>query len=353
MKKKKLLFMTCHLYQGGVDRVAVDIVNGLDKEKYDVTLMVLFKFDPNRFNIDPKVKVKSVFKTYFKGLTKFLMLLPPKLLYKFIVKEKYNYEIAFQAGVPTWLLANVPKDEVKRYAWMHGLDMDNISNHKNYDNIIFVSDEVRQEFSKVFDDKDKLILKYNPLEYEKILNLSNENINENYKSDLPIICTVGRLSQEKGYIRLLECHKNLLEKGFKHYLWFIGDGDLKIEMEKYIYENKLDDTVKLWGFQTNPYKFIKASDIYVCSSFNEGFSIAATEAVLLEKPVVTTQVCGMKELLGESEYGIITQNNTESLCKGLQNMLNEQTIEYYTKKSKIRSEEFCKINKLKLIEELF
>lgn len=54
-------------------------------------------------------------------------------------------------------------------------------------------------------------------------------------------------------------------------------------MEAYIRAHHLEDSVRLWGYQTNPYRFISRSDVYVCSSFIEGLSVAATEAVLLGK----------------------------------------------------------------------
>ena len=55
MEKKRLLFLTNHLFVGGVDKAVVDIVNGLDKDRFDVTLMVLFRFDPDRHILDPRV----------------------------------------------------------------------------------------------------------------------------------------------------------------------------------------------------------------------------------------------------------------------------------------------------------
>lgn len=69
MDKKKILLLTNHLYGGGVDRVAVDIANGLDKDRFDVTLMILFRFAPENFRLDPRVRLVKVFGGYFKGLS--------------------------------------------------------------------------------------------------------------------------------------------------------------------------------------------------------------------------------------------------------------------------------------------
>jgi glycosyltransferase involved in cell wall biosynthesis len=122
---------------------------------------------------------------------------------------------------------------------------------------------------------------------------------------------------------------------------------------KYVNDNNLYQTVKFWGYQKNPYKFLSKSDFYVCPSYKEGFSVAATEAVLLGKPVVTTDVFGMKELLGENEYGIISANDTESLYGSVLKMLSDDCLKHYTQQAKIRSKEFCQINRINKIEELF
>ena len=64
----------------------------------------------------------------------------------------------------------------------------------------------------------------------------------------------------------------------------------------------------------------------VCSSRYEGFSTFITEGMILGKPVVTTDCTGMRELLGESEYGLIVENNEEALLEGMKKMLNDATL---------------------------
>ncbi|MEQ8197853.1 MAG: glycosyltransferase, partial [Clostridiaceae bacterium] len=90
--------------------------------------------------------------------------------------------------------------------------------------------------------------------------------------------------------------------------------------ERYINENSLEDTVKLMGFQSNPYPYIKAADFFVCSSRAEGLSTVVTEAMILGKPVITTDCAGMRELLDEGRYGIITDNSSDSLYSALRDV---------------------------------
>ena len=167
MEKNAVAVCDQSSFVGGVDKVAVDIVNGLDKDRFDVTLLVLFRYDPGRYHIDPRVHVQPVFKTYFKGLSHLVSLLPQTWLYRRLVRGEYDYEIAFQAGVPTRMLSKSPSRAVK-LAWMHGLDTDHLKEHQRFDKMVFISSEVMEAFAPLYGRPDDLILCYNPIDYKAI-----------------------------------------------------------------------------------------------------------------------------------------------------------------------------------------
>lgn len=98
---------------------------------------------------------------------------------------------------------------------------------------------------------------------------------------------------------------------------------------------------------------MKQSDLFVCSSRWEGFSTVISEAVILGVPIVTTNVSGTSELLGNNEYGLITENTTEALYRGLKQYLTDSTMQkYYRNKVKERTSFFDKELRLKEIVEL-
>ena len=109
------------------------------------------------------------------------------------------------------------------------------------------------------------------------------------------------------------------------------------------------------GYQTNPYQYVAHCDLFVCSSLSEGFSTAATEALILGIPVCTVEVSGMTEMLGENnEYGIITKNDETELYFGLKKLIdNPKLLDQDKKKSLQRSEIFRTENTVKKAEELF
>ena len=148
---------------------------------------------------------------------------------------------------------------------------------------------------------------------------------------------VGRLSKQKGFDRLLKIVKRLNEEKFEFDLWIIGVGAEEDKLKEYIKNNNLNN-VKMLGYKKNPYKYIKEADLLVCSSRAEGFSTVVSEAVILEKVIVTTDCSGMKEILGEeNEYGIVCNNSEDDLFSSLKKILSdEKQYEYYLNKVKER-----------------
>lgn len=336
--KKKILFMTNHIqYSDGVVKALTELVNALDKEKYDITIMPVFRCDEDYLkNIDPAVKIKKAFGFYFRGLSKIVGLLPQKLLYKRFIKDKYDLEVAFQFGEPTKILASSTNKKAKHIAWIHGYGEEHLKDHESFDKIVCCSKSSVEKYEKVFRYPDRITYLYNLVNEETILKKATEEINVEKKYDFTF-CTVGRLSPEKGFLRLLKCHKRLMDEGLKHNLWIVGGGAEYDALNNYVTENSLGESVKLFGKDSNPYKYMSRCDAFVCSSYNEGFSTVCVEAAMLGKPIVTTEVGGAKEFVDENGIGIMTENSDDALYEGMKEFLShpEKSEEYSKNISKI------------------
>ena len=116
----------------------------------------------------------------------------------------------------------------------------------------------------------------------------------------------------------------------------------------------MTDSVTFLGYQTNPYKYVAKCDLFVCASHSEGFSTAATEALIVGTPVVTTLVSGMKELLGKhNEWGIVTENDEESLYQGIKRVLDDpKLLAHYKEKAAQRGKMFSTENTVSAVEEM-
>ena len=125
---------------------------------------------------------------------------------------------------------------------------------------------------------------------------SEINIKE-YKENLNqvIIATVGRLAFQKGYDLALLVASRLKKDGFDFKWLVIGEGSHRENLETLIKEYDLSDIFILLGSIENPYPFIEQSDIYVQPSRWEGYCTTLTEAAILKKPIVTTNVSRSEE----------------------------------------------------------
>ena len=168
------------------------------------------------------------------------------------------------------------------------------------------------------------------------------------------LISVGTLKQSKGYMRLLKIVKRLRDEQYPMHLYILGIGPLQAEMEEYIRRNELQDTVTLLGYQTNPYKYVSKCDLFVCASYAEGFSTAATEALIVGTPVCTVEVSGMKEMLGKNnQWGVVTENSEEGLYQGIKRLLDDPALlAHYKGKAAERGKSFSTTSTVEAVEEM-
>ena len=201
-----------------------------------------------------------------------------------------------------------------------------------------MSENVRKSFKKMYGDTVPAATVYNTIDDGEILKKAAETLPPDVSKRKLTIAAVGRLSAPKNFIRALAAHRRLLDEGVDHDLWIIGEGE--------------ERPVKLLGFRENPYCLMNAADLLVCSSVYEGFSTFVTEGLILGKPIVTTDVSGMRELLGDSEYGLVTANDDEAFYEGVRRMLTEQGLmQAYAKRAKQRGKDFSGVKLARDTEE--
>lgn len=365
---KKILFLINNLSHGGAERVLVNLVNNMDKTKFDVTVQTLFDEGVNKQFLNDSVHYRSTFKKSFKGNSRIIKMIPPKVLYNFFIKEHYDVAVAYLEGSCTRILSGCPDKTTKKVAWVH-IEFNDISHfksayltakgaknvYKSFDKVICVAQAVKEAFIKSSGlSLDTLDVLYNTNETKRILELSNESINDvEFKNDVPNFCSVAKIVSTKGYDRLLNAHKRLLDEGYKHRIYLIGVGEQEGVLKKEATEKGVSNSFIFLGFKENPYKYMNACDGYVCSSFREGFSTAVTEALILGLAVVSTNCSGAYELLGKNnEYGIVTENSEEGIYEGMKKMLSPSQIKYYKIMAKKRRQAFKTEETVRAVERM-
>lgn len=315
---EKVHILIYHLDQGGVEKTAVNLANELIEKGNEVTITTIYKHYPEKFNLNPKIKLKKLFGFYIKGMDRIIKLIPPKMLYKFITRENFTIEVAFQADLPTMILGCEKKPTTRKYAWIHGIGFPITTYYNNYDNLFFVGEELMQSYKEEIKKLNKVecLVFYNAMDVCDIEARSKEVV-QHYRDNFNIV-SVGRLSVEKAFDRLVSAVIMLKEKLENVHLTIVGEGDERLRLEKIINDNNANSYISLIGFDSNPYKFIARADIYVCSSDYEGFNVAMSEAAILNIPIVSTDVSGARELLGNTNpYGIIVEKSPESILSGV------------------------------------
>ena len=155
------------------------------------------------------------------------------------------------------------------------------------------------------------------------------------------ICMVGRLNRQKRYDRAVEVAHRLKADGLDFELWILGEGELRATIESQIKSYGLEETVLLKGSVKPPYPYVSQSDLLLCTSESEGFSLVIAEAFCMGVPVVSTNVTGPTELLGDSEYGLLTDESIDSIYHAVKSvMTDEQLRKHYAVKSCERAKIF-------------
>lgn len=340
MKKKILFIIWSFSYGGGAEKILSNIVNNLDTNKYDITILEYYFAGIKEEKINKNIKLlppifdgtnKSIFNKIRRVFyEKILFYFAPFFIRRKKTKEKYDVEISFNYLIPTFML---DKNCPKKICWFHGSIEDLKKNKinreyerkilKDVDSIIAISKKTYNSIVDIYPEyENKTNIIYNGFQFNQIRDLSFHNIiSDNINTDL-IFC--GRFDEGKNPLRMLEI-AYLLKKYRKDFkLGFLGKGDLLNEMKRKIKEYELSDNIVVFGYQNNPYPFIKNSKIMCMTSLSEGFPTVIIEAMTLGKPFISTPVAGIEEMSNNQLCGFSVQNNEDFIYKILLLLENEE-----------------------------
>ena len=375
---KKILFVLPSLAIGGLERAQVSLANMLEEKGYDITIVTLGEACELACELNNRVKL-----IYKPCKTHRLMRKIPyirhkfyddgmwetrasaKKLYKYYIgKEKYDVEIGFFRGLSVKIISGSTNKKSVKLAWVHSdfkvcrgvynnfkTQQEVKKAYAKFDKVVCVSKQAQESFVEVIGCAEKAITIYNLLPAAEIVQKSLDVTGTHKKK--ATICSVGRLAPPKGYDRLLGAVEKLNADGLDFEMWLIGDGEERESLKKIASEKKLSNVLFL-GPQSNPYKYMKQADLYVCSSHYEGFSLTVAEAMILGVPVISTKCTGPCEILDNGKFGRIVENSEEGLYQGLKELISDPSkLSYYKEKTKERIEFFDEDRICREIEGLF
>lgn len=324
--KQRILFIDGPLGGGGAERVLIDILRNIDYGRYEVDLALICRGGALVDEVPQEINVIELWPGYswdyklayrmsrwFRGNWLFSRKMNgPKL------RRDYDIEISFLEGMPLKLGA-LRTTSAKKATWVHA-DLfthryevsqfypgEEERDYNRMDYVVNVSKDCENAFRKRFPNcKAEHRVIYNPIDREKIQRMADEYIVEADKDNRLTVITVGRVTPPKKPERFIKIAQLAKETNLPVKFKWVGDGELRRQMEQLRDEMGLHDMVEFAGFVKNPYPHIKAADIMMVTSDFEGFCLVICEAMCLGVPVISTRTAGPSEIIGNNEYGVLT-----------------------------------------------
>ena len=183
-------------------------------------------------------------------------------------------------------------------------------------------------FSKlgnIFDiEERKINYCHNIQNYKEVLLNSKKTLEINADNRIYIksrvFINIARLSPEKDQKKLIFAFKEVSNIHPSAKLIILGSGPLKNKLMFLIKKFKLEDKVFLLGQKSNPYPYLQKSDCFILSSNYEGQPMTLFEALILDKPIIATDIVGNRSVLDEG-LGCIVKNSQEGLIQGMLDFL--------------------------------
>ncbi|MBR5021167.1 MAG: glycosyltransferase, partial [Oscillospiraceae bacterium] len=345
-----------------------NLVNNMDRTKFDISVTALFGGGVNEQFLKPHIHYRAVFPREIPGNSRLMKLLTPKQLHRLCVREHYDIEVSYLEGPSARVISGCQAPDTKLVCWIHStLDTIRMASasfrspaearwcYGRFNRIICVSKWTRQVFENVFPEISEVSVLYNTVESEKILELSRTPLPaEIFRNDRINLMAMGTMKPVKGFDRLIRIHGRLRGDGYPVHTWILGRGPELENLRQQAQSCGCGDSVSFLGYDTNPYKYLSRSDLFICSSWSEGFSTAATEALIVGTPVCTVEVSGMKEMLGENnEYGIVTANDEEALYQGIRSLLDDPALlAHYKQQAARRGRDFSTEETVRAVEKM-
>lgn len=244
------------------------------------------------------------------------------ILYKKVIKQiesqkKYDIIISFQDHVTAVFCQHFKYSP--KIAWIH-CDYSRLLSNSNdsqlfehFQKIVCVSNFTANEFCKSFPNvKGKVRTIYNVLDGDRIMTLGSQPLSDpRFNFNKFTIISIGRLSPEKCFYEIPRI-ANELQKFGLDFNWYIIGGGVNIEMKKITdnisYYNVSNHVIPL-GSKSNPYPYLKQSDLLVSLSSTEACPMVFNEARILQVPIVSTNFSSSYEFIDDSVNGLISPLN--------------------------------------------
>ena len=310
--KEKLLLISPMLHQGGFERVCITTARLL-KPYYDVSIVI---FDDADIAFDIRgLSIINIHLGVRNGKLAKITNLMRRAVRVRKLKQRMKPVLAYSFGPSAHMVNALSKTSLTSvFLGLRGYqDVADDPKMKLYvrkaDRIICCSKEIEAIVQEKYGYLQTATL-YNPYDAEGITELSKEKV-----TDLPwkmededrprILIGVGRDDPIKGFWHLIKAFYLVQKEIPQMRLIIMGDGSFE-QAKSLVSELQLEQKVYFPGVRKNPYKYLAASEMFLLSSYTEGFPNVLVEAMILGRPLISTDCrTGPAEILDHGKYGIL------------------------------------------------
>ena len=364
--KIRLLFYAGDFKPNGVTSSFISLLNNIDYNKYDVSIILLKKDNPDYLDkirqINHNARILCRAGTYSQtllehcaneiilqkgiGSPQLKNKMPSELYlrewYRCFGFTKFDIVINFTGYSPFYSFFFINSPVKRKIIWQHNImkkDMKRkindtyplfntlnsvYSTYPYYDKIVSVSQQCLDENKKDFPQySERMCCCHNTIEKNKIIALSNEKTNFCPNENTLNFIAVSRLSPAKnleslikGFIQFSNQHKNQAT------LYLVGTGELESSLKEIATNNK---NIIFLGYHKNPFNIIKKCDYFIFPSLYEGQGLSAIESKVLSVPTIVTNLGNIRGVSDGTQDFIINGFDSNSIYKAL-NQVYKETI---------------------------
>ncbi len=343
--KTKILFIMSSLKIGGAEKQTIDIINGLSRNKFEISLNYLEKADIllEKIDLNSLTSYESCnkmskfdFNVLFR-LKKHIELLKPKKLicvdpypafYAHLVRLFWGMKFQIIPILHQTIMPTIYNEIIIKMIYRHIINKSNL--------VVFVCENQLQYWVKKYRIR-KLISHvihngididfFNPKHIDS-QEQSNLKVQFGIREDVFVIGICAVLRPEKRHTDLLESCKILIDKNKKIKLVIIGDGPERLKIEQKARMLGIEECISITGFQKDVRPFISLCDLMVISSIAvETFSIAILESMAMAKPVIASDIGGASEQIVDGKNGYLyPAGDVNALAKAIDKLLNKSEL---------------------------
>lgn len=333
---------------GGVPRVVLDLLRNLPKDKFDFTLILNLYQGELVTEIPKDIKLIVVEKGREQmsknpfiqkiqlGLRRLKLEIYdhfPSILYALKVKEDFDIEVS--PGYAEFeMVLNSPNKKSRKIGWFHtdvSYDTDKervmkrINLMKKFDWMIFGAGQTRQVIEDLYGvSYPKSSVIYNVIKLSEVRKKAEE-----FQTDFdirPTFISIGRLHHRKGYAELMKVHRRLLDENLIHSIAVIGGGNEMENLKNLAKELGVEKTFILLDSQKNPWPYVKSADYFVLPSKSESYPLTIGEVMGLHKPIISTNVGGIPEMIDDGKDGILVNFDEDEIFEAMKKFLTESEL---------------------------